>query len=215
MTRKYYLAGMLLTAAVLVATAIAYPHLPDSIATHWNIHNQVDGYGPKWSLYVAGPGLMALVMLLMYCLPWFSPKNFAVESFRRTYLQIMLVLLCMAAYFFGVFLWADFGHAVNMGRALVGGGCLAIVLCGNFMGKIRRNFYMGVRIPWALANERVWNATHRLAGKTMVASGLVGLALTAASLNFWLELVVLLIGLLAPAVYSFVFYKQLERRGEL
>jgi immunity protein, SdpI family len=215
MTRKYYQAGMLMTAAVLVATVIAYPHLPDSIATHWNIHNQVDGYGPKWSLYAAGPGLMALVMLLMYCLPWFSPKNFEVDSFRRTYLQIMLVLLCMAAYFFGVFLWAAFGHAVNMGRALVGGGCLAIVLCGNLMGKIRRNFFMGVRTPWALANERVWNATHRLAAKTMVVSGLVGLAISAASPNFWLVLVVLTIGLLIPAAYSFVFYKRLERLGEL
>ena len=215
MTRKYYLAGMLLTAAVLVATVIAYPHLPDSIATHWNIHNQVDGYGPKWTVYVAGPGLMAFVMLVMYCLPWFSPKNFEVDSFRSTYLQIMLVLLCVAAYFFAVFLWAIFGHAVNMGRALVGGGCLAIVLCGNLMGKIRRNFFMGVRTPWALANERVWNATHRLAAKTMVASGLVGLALTAASPIFWLVLVVLMIGLLIPTVYSFVFYKQLERRGEL
>jgi uncharacterized membrane protein len=215
MTRKYYQAGMLMTAAVLVATVIAYPHLPDSIATHWNIHNQVDGYVPKWSLYAAGPGLMALVMLLMYCLPWFSPKNFEVDSFRRTYLQIMLVLLCMAAYFFGVFLWAAFGHAVNMGRALVGGGCLAIVLCGNLMGKIRRNFFMGVRTPWALANERVWNATHRLAAKTMVVSGLVGLAISAASPNFWLVLVVLTIGLLIPAAYSFVFYKRLERLGEL
>jgi uncharacterized membrane protein len=102
-----------------------------------------------------------------------------------------------------------------MGRALVGGACLAIVMCGNLMGKIRRNFYMGVRTPWALANERVWNATHRLAAKTMVAGGLVGLALTAASPNFWLVLVVLMFGLLTPAMYSFVFYKQLERRGEL
>jgi hypothetical protein len=61
----------------------------------------------------------------------------------------------------------------------------------------------------------VWNATHRLAAKTMVAAGLVGLALTAAGLIFWLVLVVLMIGLLIPAVYSLVFYKQLERRGEL
>jgi uncharacterized membrane protein len=215
MTRKYYLAGMLLTAAVLVATAMAYPHLPDSIATHWNIRGQVDGYGPKWTLYLAGAGVMAGVMLLMYCLPWLSPKNFQVDSFRSTYLQIMLVLLCMAAYFYGVLLWADFGRTVNLGRLLVGGGCLAIVLCGNLMGKIRRNFYMGVRTPWALANERVWNATHRLAAKTMVAGGLVGLALIAANLSFWPVLGVLLVGLLVPAAYSLVFYKQLERRGEL
>ena len=215
MTGKYYLIGVSLTVVVLVATVVAYPHLPSSVATHWNVHNQPNGYSPKWALFLIGPGFMAGMMLLMYFLPWLSPKNFEVDSFRSTYLQIMLMLVTMVAYFYAVVLWADVGHSLNMGRAIVGGVCLLFAVLGNLMGKVRRNFYIGVRTPWALANERVWNATHRFAAKTLVAAGLVGLVLMAAGLDGRPVMVVLMAGALVPVVYSLFFYKQLERRGEL
>jgi uncharacterized membrane protein len=215
MTGKYYLVGASITAAAVVATVVAYPHLPSSVATHWDIHNQPNGYSPKWALYLIGPGLMAGIMLLMYFLPWLSPKHFAVDSFRSTYFQIMLTLVGMLAYFYSVTLWAGIGHSLDVGRAIVGGACLLFALLGNVMGKVRRNFYIGVRTPWALANERVWNATHRFAAKTFVAGGLAGLALTADGLAGWPALAVLMAGALVPIPYSLVCYKQLERRGEL
>jgi len=215
MKGKSYLVGMLLTAAVLAATAVAYPHLPGSVATHWNMRGEPDGYSPKWALFLIGPGLMAGTMLLMYCLPWLSPRRFEVDSFRSTYLQIMLMLVAMMGYFSAVIVWAGVGHRLDVGRAIIGGVCLLLALLGNLMGKVRRNFYIGVRTPWTLANERVWNATHRFAGKTLVAGGLAGLALTVAGLNGWPVMVALLAGALIPVGYSLVFYKQLERRGEL
>ena len=215
MKGKYYLVGMLLTAAVLAATVVAYPHLPGSVATHWNMRGEADGYSPKWALLLIGPGLMAGTMVLMYCLPWLSPRRFEVDSFRSTYLQIMLMLVAMIGYFSAVTVWAGVGHRLDVGRAIIGGVCLLLALMGNLMGKVRRNFYIGVRTPWALANERVWNATHRFAAKTLVAGGLVGLALTVAGLNGWPVMAVLLAGALIPVGYSLVFYKQLERRGEL
>jgi len=174
MSRKYYLVAMLLTAGILAATAVVYPHLPSSVATHWNLHNQPNGYSQKWTLFLIGPGMMVAMMLLMYALSWLSPKNFEVDSFRSTYLQIMLMLVGMMAYFQVVILWANTGHPLNVGRAIVGGICLIFTLLGNLMGKVRRNFYVGIRTPWALSNERVWNATHRFAGKTIVACGLAG-----------------------------------------
>ncbi len=215
MTGKYYLIGILLTVAVLVATVVAYPHLPSTVATHWNLRNQVDGYSAKWTLFLMGPGLMAGIMLLWRFLPWLSPKNFEVDSFRSTYFQIMLIMVSLLAYFNAAVLWAGVGYSLNVGRAIVGGLCLLFALLGNLLGKVRRNFYLGVRTPWALANERVWNATHRFAAKTFVAGGLVGLALTAVGLQGRAVFVVLLAAALIPAVYSLAFYKQLERRGEL
>lgn len=214
MTGKYYLIGILLTVAVLVATVVAYPHLPSTVATHWNLRNQVDGYSAKWTLFLMGPGLMAGIMVLWRFLPWLSPKNFEVDSFRSTYFQIMLIVVSLLAYFNAAVLWAGVGYSLNVGRAIVGGLCLLVALLGNLLGKVRRNFYIGVRTPWALANEHVWNATHRFAAKTFVAGGLVGLALTAVGLQGRAVFVVLLAALI-PAVYSLAFYKQLERRGEL
>jgi uncharacterized membrane protein len=215
MTGRYYMAGILLTGAVLVVTVVAYPHLPNSVATHWNIHNQPNGYSPRWALFLLGPGLMTAMMLLFYFLPWLSPKNFEVESFRSTYFQIMLMLVTMLAYFSGVALWVGLGHPLNVGAAIVGGVCLLFVSLGNLMGRVRRNFYIGVRTPWALSSERVWNATHRFAAKTLVAGGLVGLALTAAGLNGRPVFAALLAGALVPVVYSLLFYKHLQHRGEL
>ncbi|MGC2765816.1 MAG: SdpI family protein [Candidatus Acidiferrum sp.] len=213
--RKYYLVALLLTALVAMADVWAYPRLPETIVTHWNLHNVANGWSPKWVLFLVGPGLMLALMLLMRVLPWLSPKNFEVASFQVTYLQIMVMLVCVAAYLQLLVLWSGLGHAMNIGRATVGGVCLLFALLGNLMGKVRRNFFVGVRTPWTLANERVWNATHRFAAKTMVVGGLAGLVMTAAGVEGWPVLGVLLAGALAPVVYSLVMYKQMEAGGEL
>jgi uncharacterized membrane protein len=215
MSWKYYLAGSLLIVLVLLLTALAYPHLPAVVAAHWNVNNQPNGYSPKWMLFLISPGAMLGILLLMRALPWLSPKNFEVDTFRSTYLQIMLIILCLLAYMQCVMLWVDLGYAMDVARAVLGGVCLLFALLGNLLGKVRRNFYMGIRTPWALANERVWNATHRFAAKTFVVAGLLGLLMAAAGLQGWPVLAVLMAGVLAPVVYSLSFYKQLERRGEL
>jgi uncharacterized membrane protein len=154
-------------------------------------------------------------VLFTRLLPWLSPKHFEVESFRSTYIRIMLMTVGIWAYLDAVILWAGVGHRVNESRAIGGGVCLLFALLGNVMGKVRRNFYIGVRTPWALASERVWNATHRLAAKTFFLGGLAGLALVAMGLNGWPPVVAVLAGAFVPAVYSLVYSKQLQRRGEL
>ena len=215
MRGKYYLLGMLLTAAVLVATLVVYPHLPGSVPTHWNMRGEPNAYSPKWTLFLIGPGFMAGMMLLMHFLPWLSPKRFEVDNFRSTYLQIMLIVVAIIGYFSAVILWSSVGHRLDVGRAIIGGTCLLFASLGNLMGKVRRNFYIGVRTPWTLANERVWNATHRFAAKTLVVGGVVGLAFTIAGMEGWPVMVVLLAGALVPVGYSLLLYKQLQRRGEL
>jgi uncharacterized membrane protein len=214
MTRKVFLFEILLIAAASVATVAAYPHLPDRVATHWNIHLRPNGYSPKWALFLFGPGLMSGIALFTGLGPWLSPKNFEVDTFRSAWRQIMLMMFCMMAYFYAAILWAGVGHRIDIGRVIMAGVCLILALMGNLMGKVRRNFYIGVRTPWTLASERVWNATHRFAAKTFVAGGLLGLVLSIADLHPW-PVIVLLAGTLAPVIYSLVFYKQLERRGEL
>lgn len=214
MTRKVFIFEILLIAAAMAATAVLYPNLPARVPTHWNIHFRADSYSPKWVLYLFGPGFMAAVMALTWLFPWLSPKRFEIDSFWSTYHQAMLFVFGMMTDSYAVILWADSGRAIDMGRAVLSGICLFAALLGNLMGKLRRNFYLGVRTPWTLASERVWNATHRFAARITVAAGLIGLVLTIMGL-YVAAIVALLIAGLAPVAYSLVFYKQLERRGEL
>jgi len=215
MRRNYFLIGALLTAAALVATAVSYPYLPGRVPTHWNLQGEVDGYSPRWMLFIFGPSVMASILGLFRVLPWLSPKQFEVDTFRSTYLYIMLVILVFFAYMFGLVLWAGLQGPWSTGQAMWGGVCLLFIMLGNVLGKVRRNFWIGVRTPWTLANERVWNATHRFAAKTFVVGGVAGFVLSLAGSGFWISFGALMAGALAPVAHSVVYYKQLERRGEV
>jgi uncharacterized membrane protein len=220
-TRVYWAIALILCGGALAASAALYPGLPDRVPTHWNIHGKVDDYGPKGLATWLWPAVMFGMLGLFAALPWLSPKNFEVDTFRSTYLFIMDVTLGLFAYMHGVTLYATKAHLagtdkdLDMGRLLIGGVFLFLAVLGNVLGKVRRNFYIGVRVPWTLASDRVWNDTHRLAAWTMVAGGLIGFLLVVGGLSLVLAFGVLIVSVLIPVVYSFVHYKRLERRGAL
>jgi uncharacterized membrane protein len=219
MTRTYWIIAFLLVAIAAGATAWLYPSLPDQIPTHWNFRGEVDGYGGKWTLFLF-PMIMAGMLGLFYFLPALSPKQFEVDTFRSTYLYIMVLVVGLFGYMHGVLLYVVHqavakGATVELGRAFIAGLFLFFTLMGNVIGKVRKNFYIGVRVPWTLASDRVWNDTHRLAAWVMVAAGLIGFVITISGLSIIFAIIVLVSSALIPVIYSFVHYKSLERRGAL
>src|SRR5215469_17438808 len=96
--QRYFLGAAAVILATLVGTLVAYPHLPGTVPVHWNAHGQIDGWAPKWTLFLYGPGLMTFMVALFAALPWLSPKKFEVDSFRSTYLYVMIIIIAMMAY---------------------------------------------------------------------------------------------------------------------
>jgi uncharacterized membrane protein len=214
MTRKLFISELLMIAAAVIATVLLYPHLPAHVATHWGLNGQPNGFSPKDALWALGPGILVLILVLGAAMPWLSPRRFGVVNFRSTYNFIMLAVFLMMAYCYGIILWAAAGLHIDIARFVIGAACLLIAAIGNVLSKVRRNFYIGVRTPWTLSSERVWHATHRFAAKCFVIAGLLGLAMAVAGAQIG-PIIVILAGALAPVIYSLVFYKQLEHRGEL
>ncbi len=210
MKYKSHLIVLGLVAFSVVLTAIAYSGLPPVVPIHWNFHGQANGYAPKWILFLILPG----VAILYFLYPMLSPKRFAIESFKSTYLYIMVLVATFMTYLQCLVIWGSLGHRLDIGPAILGGICLLFVLLGNVMGKVRRNFYLGIRTPWSLANEQVWNATHRFAARTYFATGIIGFVLIVSGSQFWLPLGFVLCGGLAPIAYScFVYYFARNRRS--
>jgi immunity protein, SdpI family len=219
MTRVYWIIGFALVAIAVAVTAWLYGSLPERIPTHWNIRGEVDGYGGKWTLFIF-PVTMVGMLALFHYLPALSPKQFDVNSFRSTYLYIMVLCIGLFAYMHGVMLYAVHQAAmkqasVDLGRAFIAGLFLFFALMGNVMGKVRKNFYIGVRVPWTLASDRVWNDTHRLAAWVFVAAGVIGFGMIVLGVPIIYPIVVLVLSAFVPVIYSFVHYKSLERRGAL
>ncbi len=114
-----------------------------------------------------------------------------------------------------VTLWGGVNGRIDIARALFGGIFGFLALIGNYLSKVRRNFWMGVRTPWTLANDIVWERTHRFAAWMFTAAGIIGFVVSIAGLNPLWSLGLILVAALTPVIYSLVIYKQLERRGQL
>ena len=215
MKDRYFLVAGLILLVTLGATLLLYPRLPGTVPVHWNIHGQVDRYASKCEGLLLIPAVMAGLMLLMAALPWLSPKKYEVNGKRPGYLEMMIVLLVFFAYVHLALLTVDAGRHLNASKAVLGGVCAMFAAVGPVLPRLPRNFYVGVRTPWTLASEQVWEATHRFAAKCFTGAGLAGLVTTFAGGAFWATALSLGIGATAPVVYSLVTYKERERRGEV
>ncbi len=219
MTRFYWSATILVIALATGVTIWMYGDFPARIPTHWNIRGEIDGYGSRATLFVF-PVLMVVMLPLFYFLPALSPKDFQVDSARSTYLYIMLLTIGLFAYMHFVLLYTVHQAvakepAVDLGRAFFAGLFIFFGLMGNVIGNVHKNFFIGVRVPWTLASDRVWNDTHRMAGWLWMAVGATGVALIVTGAPLLVSIVLLVLAGLIPVVYAFVHYKSLERRGAL
>jgi uncharacterized membrane protein len=79
LNQKYYGGAAVVILAVIAGTIVAYPSLPNVVPIHWDAQGHANGWGPKWSLFLYGPGLMLFMVLMFSALPWLSPKKFEVD----------------------------------------------------------------------------------------------------------------------------------------
>ncbi len=215
--------SVLLTAAAWAATLYCwfglYDRLPDPVPIHWNAAGKADGFVPRRDALpylLIMPGVMTALLLLTPVLPWLSPRQFEIDRFRGTYCYVMALVQALLAYLGGTILAVTFGAQADIGALMMGGMFLFFALIGNVLGKVRRNFWMGVRTPWTLASEAVWVRTHRQTAWLWVAGGTVGFLAVLAGVPPLLAFLVLLPPLvLYPIVYSLVLYKRLQREGKL
>jgi uncharacterized membrane protein len=215
MKKSTLVSCVLIVLATLAVTLYIYPSLPELVPLHWNAAGKADRIGPKWELAVTMPAVMAGLTLMFGVLPSLSPRQYSIDPFKDSYATIARITLAMLAYIHVLTLWAATGAQFDMGRAILGATTLTIALIGNQMGKVRRNFWIGIRTPWTLADERVWYATHRFGGKTMVAGSLAALLAVLLGAPLWLVVGLVTAGAVTPALYSLLYYKRLERSGAL
>lgn len=166
-----------LIAATIVFSMAFYNRLPDPMPIHWNAAGEVDGYGSRWFGTFLMPVVMLVIWGLLVVLPKLDPRSANIEKFRDTYdLLVIAVVAVMGAIQVGIVASA-LGWPVAVGRvAPIAIGALFVFL-GNLLPRFRSNFFFGIRTPWTLSSESVWNRTHRVGGYVMVVMGLLlGLA---------------------------------------
>lgn len=148
----------------------------DQVCTHWNAAGECDGYGSKFVGILLTPIIVIGMVGLFALIPHIEPRATNIAQSRKAYTVVWTTMLLFFLILHTVLMLELLGHDAKIGAytpLLVG---LVFVVIGSYMGKIRSNYFFGIRTPWTLSSELSWNKTHQLGGKLFVVQGFLFMA---------------------------------------
>jgi uncharacterized membrane protein len=197
--------------AALWAFALAvYARLPARVPTHWNLRGEVNGWGGPGSAFLI-PAIATAMAALILVLPRIDPRREHWARFRDVLHLTVNVLVLFLGWVEVLALGSALGWKVDVTRATLAGVGVLLMVLGNYMPRIRSNWFMGIRTPWTLESERVWRETHRVGGRTFVAGGAVAtvaVLLLPAGVGEGVALAALAAASVVPVVYSYVSWRR-------
>ena len=185
---------------------VFWNQLPEEIPTHFNLLGQADGYNHKMSAIFGLPILMLLMHWLLLFIMIKDPKSSNISS------KIQVLIYWIIPFVSCLSMISIYGE--SLGYSMMSGllaqifmGVLMIVI-GNYLPKTRKNYIIGIRLPWTLESDKNWRKTHRLAGKIWVLGGLLLFLNSFVQIYvYWVFFLTLLLVVLMPGVYSYQLSK--------
>ncbi|WP_135826598.1 SdpI family protein [Halorussus ruber] len=207
--RRHYLAGIGLVALSAVLSLLAYPEMPAEMATHWNAAGEIDGQTPKLAALALFPGLSAFMLVLFAALPRIDPLGENVAQFREQYDTFVVLLLAFLVYLHLLVVAANAGYEFEMVQALAPAVGALYYYVGVLSAHAERNWFVGIRTPWTISSDEVWDRTHERVAPLFKLAGVVAAlaALVPAYAEALLAAPVAAVALYAT-VYSYVEYRR-------
>lgn len=196
-----------------LTSVVVFQQIPEGLELpfHWDADGVADRYGPVWKGLVLPPALMIVMVGMFSVLKWVEPRKENLNNSLRARdgfaLAVVLMMLVLQAGAIGAVL----GYEISKLRLVLLAGGLGFIVMGNFMGKTRSNFFIGIQTPWTLASETVWRRTHRFGGKLFMLSGAVmfaGTWLLAEADIKYIAIVLMAASMLLPVIYSWWLWRQ-------
>jgi len=212
--RKTIILALLVVLIQFLVAIYYYPQMPDQMASHWNIEGVADGYFSKfWGLFLV-PLIAVGLFLLFAVIPRIDPLQNNIRDFIKYYWSFIVLFLSYMLYMELIIVVWNLGFTYNMFQALSPAIGVLFFSIGIIIRKAKQNWFMGIRTPWTLSSEVVWDKTHRLGGKVFMISGLVSV------LGFFFEGYFALLLIMAPimvgsiflVVYSYYEYRKINNK---
>jgi uncharacterized membrane protein len=209
-----------LIAAIFVGVSaalsvLAAPELPTRMATHWNAAGQPDGTMSKPAALVLIPAMTAGLLIVFALIPRVDPLRANIASFRPVYDWFVVVFTAFMTVIHGGIIAFNLGYEFDFTLLVLAAVAGLFYYVGVLLTHAKRNWFVGIRTPWTLSSDEVWDRTHRLGGrlfKLTALVALVGLLYGEYAIYFLVVPALLTAGI--TIVYSYYLYEQLERDSE-
>ena len=207
--RKSELIVLLIILLSVLVSLYFSPKLPPQIASHWNYKGEVDGYMSKfWGLFLM-PIVLFVLFLMFLIIPKLDPLKANVEKFRKYFDGFIIIIsLFMLAIQLLIILWS-LGIKIKPNIMFPIGFAILFYYLGIMLIHSKRNWFIGLKTPWTLSSDIVWDKTHKLGGKLLKICGvisLVGILFQTYAIIF--VLVPIIISVIYLTIYSYTEYKK-------
>jgi uncharacterized membrane protein len=211
-------ASVWVTLAILLAFYILalsyYPSMPEQMASHWNAQGMVDGYTSKFLGLFLFPFIATGLTLLFIAIPLIDPLKANISKFRKYYDWFVVLFLLFFQYLYVLTILWNKNVSFDLMRALLPAVGILFFYIGIMLQNARRNYMVGIRTPWTLASDEVWNRTHYLGSRLFMAAGiLAALGTIWPKYGIFFILVPILLVTAVTVVYSYVIYRKVGKRA--
>ncbi len=192
---------------------VSYNFLPDQIATHWNSAWEVDSYMSKFLWLFIFPFIFLFIYLLFLIVPKIDPLKKNIEKFRKYFDTFILVILLFLFYIYLLSIFWNLWYEFQMNYMIAPAISILFYFTWILMQKSKRNWFIGIRTPWTLSSDKVWNKTHKIWAKWFKILSII----TLIWIFFWEGLqyfiiVPILIFLIFLFVYSYLEYQKINKK---
>jgi len=201
---------LILIALALLAGATLWNQLPDQMASHWNINDEVDGTMPRfWGVFLM-PLITTGMLVLFLVLSGIDPLKANIAQFRESFNLFIILIVTFMLYIHGLTLAWSFGYQdFKMSAAMLPFMGVLFIAIGFMLKKAKRNFFIGIRTPWTLSSDSVWDKTHQLGSVLFMVSGAFAIigGVFGGMIAFLLMFIPLIGSSLFLVIYSYVLYR--------
>jgi len=210
-TRTTAFVVLLMLVVGTVAGLLLWNRLPDQMASHWDINDQVNGYMSKtWGVFLM-PLIVLGMSVLFLLIPNIDPLKANIAKFRETFNLFIVLIVAFMLYVHGLTLAWSLGYTnFKMSTSMLPAMGLLFIFIGFLLRKAKRNFFIGIRTPWTLSSDTVWDKTHQLGAVLFMASGVLAFigGVLGGMTAFWFLFVPLMGSTLFLLIYSYVLYQR-------
>ncbi len=202
---------------ILVSFAIGlyfYPQMPEQVASHWNVQGRVDDYMEKfWGLFLM-PIVSLVIFLLFILIPKIDPLKANIEKFRKYFDGFIVLIVLFLFYLYLLTIFWNLGARFDMGQVLAPALGVLFYYCGVLVGKTKRNWFVGIRTPWTLSSDTVWDKTHKLGAKLFKVAGIIALCgVIIPKISFFVLFPSLFVFIIYIVVYSYLEYQKEKNKN--
>ncbi len=186
-----------------------WPNMPNLLASHWGINNEVNGYMTKfWGLFFM-PILSVVMYILFLFLPKLDPykKNFS--EFQNHYDNFMIAIFGFLFYIYLLTIFWNLNYQFNLIQFLSPAFSLLFYFTGDLTSHAKMNWFVGIRTPWTMSSPIVWQKTHAIGGKLFKLVGLISLfGVIFPELAFYLLFIPIVFTVIFVFIYSYILYSR-------